>query len=234
MQALSVVRVCRAASFSVVMLFPALGAAQEERAGAAMPPCNTSRAPSPCVQPTGAYTHDGLYVAFTAGLGYLTFTGSGVRGDASVSGVTGTSALALGGSPIRGLAVGAVLRLASVRDEFRGSPNEDEGYATAEIWQLGPFVEWYPNPLLGWNVGGSLAFGELVLKDSYLADAIATAGFVTVYGGHNWWIGPEWSLGLRAVASASTRPSLVDDDGDETGYAFRAFFAGVEYALTFH
>lgn len=216
------------------LLAPALGAAQEQRATAALPRCDTSSAPSPCVQPEGAYTHDGVYFAATSGLGYLTFTGRGVRGDASISDMTGTSSLAVGGSPARGLAIGGGLRLASIRAEFHGSPNEAEGYATAEIWQLGPFVEWYPNPLLGWHVGATLTLGELVLTDSYLPDAAGTAAFATAYGGHNWWIGPEWSLGLRALASGSTRPSLVDGDGDASGYAFRALFAGVESALTLH
>jgi hypothetical protein len=208
--------------------------AQEPRASAGTPPCDTSRTPSPCVQPGGAYTHDGFYFAFTTGLGYLTFTGEGVRGDASISDMTGTTSLAVGGSPAPGLAVGGGLRLASIRARFHGSPHDPEGYATAELWQLGPFVEWYPNPLLGWHVAGAFTLGELVVQDSYLPDAAGTAGFVTVYGGHNWWLGPEWSLGLRALASASTRPSLVDGDGNETDYAFRAWFAGVESALTFH
>jgi hypothetical protein len=216
------------------LLSPALASAQEQRATAPLPACDTSRRPSPCVQPEGAYTHDGFYFAFTSGVGYLTFRGEGARGDASISDMMGTSSLAVGASPARGLAVGGGLRLASIRAKFHGSPNEPEGYATAELWQFGPFVEWYPNPLLGWHVAAALTFGELVVKDSYLPDAAATTGFVTVYGGHNWWIGPEWSLGLRALASASTRPSLVDSDGEETGYAFRALFAGVESALTFH
>ena len=55
-----------------------------------------------------------------------------------------------------------------------------------------------------------------------------------VFGGYDWWIGPQWTLGLAAVLSATPSSSLVVDDGDKSGYRFQTLSAGIAGSLTLH
>ena len=54
-----------------------------------------------------------------------------------------------------------------------------------------------------------------------------------MFGGYDWWIGPEWSLGLHAEVTGTTSSRMRTDD-DDTGYDFHAFSLGIGYAITHH
>lgn len=75
---------------------------------------------------------------------------------------------------------------------------------------------------------------DAYVSDSWIADSSGNAYSGTLLGGYDWWLGPQWSLGILAVLSASTSATLQDKDGNDTGYRFNALSAGLEYALTLH
>jgi hypothetical protein len=207
-----------------------------QAAPVATPACDTLAVPSPCAQPADAYHHDGFYLRLSGEIDYLAFLGLG-RGpeqSASVKGVTSGTMLAIGGTVWNGLVVAGMLSVVSTRDDFHGSPHDPEGYATVSFVQLGVLADWYPHPGGGWHTGAALAIGSLSLRDSYVADSLGAAFAGRIFGGYDWWIGPQWSLGLMAVISACTSTSLKDDDGNATGYRFHALSVGIAYALTLH
>lgn len=198
------------------------------------PLCDTSGTPSPCVHPTDAYRHDGFYLRLTGGPSYVAFSGSGRSGGASVSGLGSGETIAVGGTPATGVAVAGAFRVLSDRDQFHGSPHQPEGYASVGSVGVGLLVDWFPSATGGWHVGGMAAVTALVMTDSWIADSSGGAYTGTILGGYDWWIGPQWSLGVMAVLSASTSAKLADEHGNDTGYRFNAFSAGLEYALTLH
>ena len=74
-----------------------------------------------------------------------------------------------------------------------------------------------------------------LIDDSVVADADGGAAVASIFGGYDWWIGPQWSVGLMLIGSATTTTSLRDDeDNDEIGYSFRSMFIGLEWALLLH
>lgn len=95
-------------------------------------------------------------------------------------------------------------------------------------------MDWFPTPTSGWHFGGLIGLGILGVSDSWIADSSGGAFAGTLLGGYDWWLGPQWSLGLLAMVSATTSASMIDDERTDTGYRFNALFAGVGYALTLH
>jgi hypothetical protein len=202
--------------------------------------CTQRGEPSPCVQPPDAYRHDGFYLRLSGGLSYLAFSGSGPIGDASVSDAGAGSLIAIGGTISRGLVLAGAVQVASVRNDFKGveDPSTGRAYrdakATVSANTIGVLADWYPEPTGGWHVGGMIGLSALLLREADIADAQGNAVSGTVFGGYDWWIGPQWSLGLMAVVSGTTSASMEDDDGNDLGYKFNALSAGLSYALTLH
>jgi hypothetical protein len=151
-----------------------------------------------------------------------------------VRGLGSGGIVALGGTPAPGLALAVAFGGLSVRNDFDGSPIEPDGDATANLAQLGLLADWFPDPNGGWHVGGMAGVAGVGLADSAIADSIGGAFTGALLGGYDWWIGPQWTLGLMGLVSATTSASLQDEDGADTGYEFNALFAGIAYAFTLH
>lgn len=100
--------------------------------------------------------------------------------------------------------------------------------------ELGVLVDWYPRVDDGWHVGVALGFAGIMLTDSALEDAVGAAFSAKLLGGYDWWIGPQWSLGLSGVFAATPSTSLMFDDGDKSGYRFYTLSAGLAGSLTLH
>jgi hypothetical protein len=202
--------------------------------------CTDRGEPSPCVQPHDAYRHDGFYLRLSGGPSYLAFSGSGPIGDASVHDAAGSSLLAIGGTVAPGLALAGAFQFASVRNDFKGveDPTTGRAYrdakATVSFGTIGVLADWFPDPTKGWHLGGMIGLTGLSVVDADIPDARGNAVSGTIFGGYDWWIGPQWSLGLMAVLSGTSSATMEDDDGNDLGYKFNALSAGLSYALTLH
>jgi hypothetical protein len=185
------------------------------------------------VQPPSAYHHDGFYLRFSSGPHYISFTGDGKTTDVSIHGFTNAGMLAIGGTPGDGFVIAGVIRGEQVRGTLHGAPKPG-GNGTATLGQVGIMADYFPRATDGWHVGGLVALGVITVSDSPLPDSSGAAFAATAFGGYDWWIGPEWSLGLMAVFSASSRASLKDSDRNESGYSLNALSGGLDLSFTLH
>jgi hypothetical protein len=136
----------------------------------------------------GRWLHNGLYLRVALGLGWLWSYASDDTSTYSerhsISGFLLADDLALGGSPIPGLVIGGGVFSASApapKDAATassivtmvspsGSPiGQGSVYITANVTtgsistiQLGPFVDYYPNPKFGFHMLGATGLGILL------------------------------------------------------------------------
>jgi hypothetical protein len=70
-----------------------------------------------------------------------------------------------------------------------------------------------------------------------LADNTAMVGLgfgASVFGGYDWWIGRDWSLGLMLVAAGANRISLSDSNRNDTGYRLMPLSIGVATSVLYY
>jgi len=168
-------------------------------------------------------------------------SGSGPKGDASFSGLGSHSLLAIGGGIARGLVLAGTVQASSISTTFDGGPFVGEtvtsngksltasSKADASASLLGLLVDWYPDPSDGWHVGLSAGLGVTSVKnhaDDSTLSGTSAAG--SIFGGYDWAIGPQWSIGLALVASDSLASSLkYSTDQSDSVYRLKSYFVGI-------
>jgi hypothetical protein len=55
-----------------------------------------------------------------------------------------------------------------------------------------------------------------------------------LFGGYDFWIGPQWSLGLFAFGSGAPSVELVQRSGDKVGYTLGGWSVGLGSSFTLH
>jgi hypothetical protein len=188
-----------------------------------------------CNTPEGVYCHDGFYMRLSLGLAYTSVWGRGPLGNASISGAGFGLSASFGGTIARGLVLGGGLRIDDGVGRFTGGPPEAPGNATASVGQiLGVFVDWFPAPTDGWHVGSQLGLGVTTVTDSSLKETSALAFAGSIFGGYDWWIGPQWSLGLLMSLSTASSEALTDGGGNQTGYVLAPLALAIEGSILWH
>jgi hypothetical protein len=170
------------------------------------------------------------------GLAYTSVWGSGPYGNASISGTGIALSAAFGGPVAPGLVLGGALRVTDGVGQFTGSPPDATGNAGASLAQiLGVFVDWYPAPADGWHVGGQVGLGVTSISDALMRDSSAAVFAGSIFGGYDWWIGPQWSLGVLMSLSTASSGNMADNSTkDETGYTFTPLAFGLEATILWH
>src|SRR5439155_18501288 len=71
---------------------------------------------------------------------------------------------------------------------------------------LGPFIDWYPDPEGGFHFGGMLGVAVLTASNPDTGNTTASdTGFGGAIGaGYDFWIAPEWSLGILGKLMGGT------------------------------
>jgi hypothetical protein len=175
---------------------------------------------------------------FSSGAGFLVLNGSGPTGDAHLSGVASSELIAIGGTPGRGFVIAGTIASESLNNpNFTGYPGGAQHGWTASNARLGALVDWFPNDRRGGHVGGALALNALGLTNDAANISWGGLGFgAEVFGGYDFWIGPEWSLGIQGGLSFSPSAPLKDSNnsGNDTGYSFGTFAFAAQATLLYH
>jgi hypothetical protein len=171
---------------------------------------------------TGAELHDGFYLRFGIGFGSVGATVSydpEVQSETSIAGAGAGLHFMVGGSPADGLAIGfALLGMtaseAEAEVEVAGVTVTEERPLNLSI--AGLFVDGFPDPKGGFNVGGALGFASVNTfdddDDNYDVDASGLGG--AAWLGYTAWVGEEWSIGgLLWLAGATTSADRDFDFG---------------------
>jgi len=178
----------------------------------------------------------------------IVLDGHGPSGsDAYLRGAGSGGFLTIGGALAPGLVLAGTLQGNGLEADFKGGPLEDATLtvnsqtrsasrkATGGFGMVGVLVDWYPKPRAGWHAGLGTGVGVIALKqaadDSKLA-GLDLAG--SVFGGYDWSIGHDWSLGLQLTASGGTQAKIKTDDGDhDTGYRLTPLSIGVQASVLY-
>jgi hypothetical protein len=213
------------------------------------PPIYSGTGARPDVSP---YRHGGFYLGVHSGVGFFSLKGSGPLGDASLGGLASVADLRIGGTIAPGLVLGGVFREWTTTGTFDGGPpitatrthfvngvsKTDpitlSGNARALAFEVGAFIDWFPNPEKGWHVGASVGLGGVSVSDDSATNSVGGDVTGSIFGGYQWWIGPSWSLGLQGVLSGGTATKLDDSDQADTGYKLRPAGIGIQAELLYY
>ena len=188
-------------------------------------------------------TRQGFYMRILDGVGFMSAAGTGPNGNSSVSGLGSSSVIGLGGSIRPGLVLGGALLASDVTAKFKGGPFGDATVTTQDKTKtfpatskatvgtagIGLLLDWYPAVTTGWHTGLTVGVGFTSLQN--LADEsamVGTSAMGGLFGGYDWSLGKNWSLGLNLLVLGTTSANMKDSkDASSTGYSLHSFSAGL-------
>ncbi len=143
-------------------------------------------------------THDGFYLHFDAGLGYLSSSAEAVGTEITYSGVTLPASLLMGGT------VGPVAFGGGFFSDYAPSPSASLGgvdYELADISLyligIGMFADVHPNPKNGLHFLPFVGWGGLEASvDGDVGGSDPTGLILSMGVGYDFWISAEWSAGV--------------------------------------
>lgn len=135
------------------------------------------------------YLHEGFYLRFGVGPGFLTTNVNDKVADTRTSSTDFSlgSELLIGGSPSPGMTFGGGVL-----------GNLGLGADPTFSFLAGPFVDAFPNELGGWHLGTMLGFAGTAVESETLF-----GGGASFFAGHDIWVAPEWSAGFNLRATGA-------------------------------
>jgi hypothetical protein len=162
-------------------------------------------------QDGGARTHDGFYLQLGAGLGYLSVSSNQVN----ASGLTlPASQLLIGGSPIRGLAVGGgfIADYAPAPGASIGEQEADLPSLSQYLAAVGAAADFYLDPAQGLHFQGFVGVGGVETSGGGVVGESDPSGMVLAIGaGYEIWLADEWSIGplFRFIYAPLSRTNVT-------------------------
>lgn len=189
----------------------------------------------------GARLHDGFYLRLALGANYgrsFVQTNRVSRPDLRIVGMGSALDFWAGTTLPAGVVVGLSLSLSSVSSDAAEVGESKSASGSSYAFQLGGFLDTYPNPREGYHFGGSVALTGVRADadaDGQALDPYAGGGLgVAVFAGYDAWIGSELSLGgLVRLGGAVTRDTS-DDRGVDVTKQGTVYGAQVLVTLVYH
>ncbi len=206
----------------------------------APPTADDIRVRSMELPPLGAYVHDGFYLRLALGGGGA-FETMGLSGDAEagscrVGGPAVAFDLAMGGTLGSGFVLGGVLSTMYFAKQQRGRLPMPEAEVrdehAASLSTIGILADWYPDPSKGFHAQAVLGAGVLRLSDTADSDYAPSGTAISAGLGHEWWLGPEASLGI--LARFDWAFLTYQDEEAERDYEHRLLHFGLMGTATYH
>ena len=191
--------------------------------------------PAPPRQARGVQLHDGFYLRMGLGLAYsgaLVSSDSKSVGDYSFSGAGGALDLWLGGTPTPGLAMGAALSVLGLNSSSRHvSGHSLSGDVSGSTGLLGFFVDVFPDPERGFHFGGALGVASGLAEIKNGPKRFEGGGLgLEAWGGYDFWVSPQWSLG----GTARLLGSITRQDLDNVKYETSIGGASLSFTALYH
>jgi hypothetical protein len=80
------------------------------------------------------------------------------------------------------------------------------------VGALGPFIDWFPNESKGLHFGAMAGFALLGLQDDAGKTSTGIGG--SLWGGYDFWVASQWSLGAEArIAALSAWRDISEYNG---------------------
>ena len=192
-------------------------------------------------------TRDGFYLRLSSGPSFLSLSGDGPTRSASIAALGSGGSISIGGSIARGVVLAGTVQTVTGQGTFHDGPfrsatisvdgsNIDASHrAIATFNELGALIDWYPNSAAGWHAGLSAGFGVIAIVNS--ADnsslyGVSPAG--TLFGGYDWAIGRDWSLGLSLQASGAGAAAMKHSpDRTDAGYRLTPASIGIQASVLY-
>ncbi len=224
---------------------------------ASIPPATTSLTrpddvrsePSVAAEPAIPRTsvRQGFYLRVNSNTGYTIMAGRGPSGSATIAGLGTGVLVAIGGTVARGFILAGMIQATNVMARFDGGPFEGVHFTLGErtinasqkvdavASQLGALVDWYPKPSLGWHLGLSGGWGIVSLVNRADESMYYGAGVGgALFGGYDWAISHEWSMGFALFGSGSTTAHIAESEqGTDTGYRLHSLSVGLAGSLLY-
>lgn len=164
-------------------------------------------------RPPGYHLHDGFYLRMGLGGGIMSSTfdypSSSAQANMDVRGGGVGLDLWMGGTIVDGIVLGGAL-VANSADNAKDKKSDQ----TASLGQsmLLLFVDGFPSPTGGFDLGGGVGFASTSSPSSSQLHVPDTSGFgLGVWGGYTGWVSDNWSLGgLARFGLARTSASTSD------------------------
>lgn len=176
----------------------------------------------------GVRTHDGFYMRFTLLGGYatthltLSYANETVI-DATGTGSGGGADILLGGTVARGLVIGggiSVLTISKPNLSFKqpAIPSTTSDNDWEHVF-VGPFIDYFFDPHGGGHIGAMPAIAAAT-STKFTADAqqgvsdndkkTPTGGGIVVFGGYDFWVSDQWSIGILGRFSYASMSVSTD------------------------
>jgi hypothetical protein len=189
--------------------------------------------PPPTPIAPNTYRHDGFYVRVASSLQYFWFEADGPTESKSFEGFGAGFLLAVGGTPVDGLVIGGAFMGGGRSSRWTGVSDEGDDVELG-LGQIGLLVDWHPDARGGWHVGGIVGVSGNVLTADDNEQYTGVTGSVSVLGGYDFWIGPQWAIGVHGLASFSPSVTLKDDDQEDTEYKLGGATLGLGASILHH
>ena len=174
--------------------------------------------------------HDGgFFMRLSTGFGSTSPEATEAGQTLELSGDTGDLNLAFGGIVARNLAVHATLFGWVIEDP--DSKLTGMGTTTAKgdlgLFAIGAGVTYYIMPV---NVylSGSVGIGKLLFNTSGIDPESDTGPVVDLTVGKEWWVSPEWALGVAGGFGWYSLPGGTFSDGDFDGTSWAVRFTATK------
>jgi hypothetical protein len=212
-------------------LLPAVSMAQPDQQGyAPPPPAQYAPPPGPPpgyyapqpyppqayapAAPVGYHEHDGFYMRFLLGPGYMHNSASYLGSSLSISGIGVSLGMAFGGVVSKNLVIYGELAGTSVSDP---TYSDDTGSATESgltvtVAGFGPGVAYYLDNNA--YISGTFLFNRVSYSDSNSNNTLGESdiGFGAQFTfGKEWWVSTDWGLGVAGQFGIS---SIKEKDVD--------------------
>ena len=161
------------------------------------------------------HRHEGLFMRFDGGIGYLSAATSVNGSSGALSGAAGSFGFSLGVNVVEDLSLFGHVGISIVSDPKNTLPGATPtGGTTLTFATVGPGINYYFMPN-NFYLSGMLLITRLTVADNNNNVGSTAAGFgAKLSAGKEWWVSDHWGMGIAAQLTLGTNPDQDSGTGN--------------------